>query len=45
MYVKNILPTFSSKSFIATGLTIKSLIHLEFFFFLYDIRKCYIFII
>ena len=36
---KGILPMFSSKSFIITGLTLKSLIHFEFIF-VYGVRKC-----
>ena len=35
----NILPMFSSKSFIVSGLTFKSLINFEFIF-VYDARKC-----
>ena len=39
MYVKEcILPIFSSKSFIASGLPFKSLIHFEFIF-VCDVRK------
>ena len=33
------LPMFSSKSFIVSGLTFRSLIHVEFIF-LFDVRKC-----
>ena len=35
----NVLPMFSSKSFIVSGLTFRSLIHFEFIF-VYGIRKC-----
>ena len=45
MYVKEcILPIFSSKSFIASGLPFKSLIHFEFIF-VYGVRKCSSFIL
>ena len=37
IYVKDCFPMFSSKSFIVSGLTFKSLIHLEFIF-VYEIR-------
>ena len=37
-------PMFSSKSFIVSGLTFRSLIHFEFLF-VYGIRKCYNFIL
>ena len=40
----SILHTFSSKSFIVSGLTFRSLIHFEFIF-LYDFRKCSNFIL
>ena len=36
---KSVLPVFSSKSFIVSGLTFKFLIHLEFIF-VYGVRKC-----
>ena len=36
---ESVLPMFSSKSFIASGLTFRSLIHFEFIF-VYDVRKC-----
>ena len=35
----NILPMFSSKSFIVSGLTLRSLIHFEFIS-VYGVRKC-----
>ena len=35
----SVLPMFSSKSFIVSGLTFRSLIHFEFVF-LYNVRKC-----
>ena len=35
----SVLPMFSSKSFIFSGLTFRSLIHFEFIF-VYGIRKC-----
>ena len=35
---KSVLPMFSSKSFIVSGLTFRSLIHFEFIF-VYGIRK------
>ena len=40
----NVLPMFSSKSFIVSGLTFRSLIHFEFFF-VYGVRKCSNFIL
>ena len=39
-----VLPVFSSKSFIVSGLTFKSLIHFEFIF-VYRVRKCSNFIL
>ena len=36
---KSILPMFSSRSFMVSGLTFKSLIHFEFIF-VYGVRKC-----
>ena len=36
---KSVLPVFSSKSFIVSGLTFRSLIHFEFVF-VYGVRKC-----
>ena len=44
VYVKDIFPMFSSKSFIASGLTLRSLIHLEFIF-VYGVRECSNFIL
>ena len=41
---KNVLPIFSSKSFIVSGLTFRSLIHFEFIF-VYGVRKCCNFIL
>ena len=39
IYVRECLPMFSSRSFIVSGLTFRSLIHFEFIF-VYGIRKC-----
>ena len=36
---KSVLPMFSSKSFIVSGLTFRSLIHFEFIF-VYGVREC-----
>ena len=36
---KNVPPVYSSRSFIVSSLTFKSLIHFEFIF-VYDVRKC-----
>ena len=36
---ENVMPRFSSKSFIVSGLTFRSLIHFEFIF-VYGVRKC-----
>ena len=36
---KSVLPMFSSRSFIVSGLTFRSLIHFEFIF-VYDVREC-----
>ena len=36
---QSVLPMFSSKSFIVSGLTFRSLIHFEFIF-LYGVKKC-----
>ena len=36
---ESVLPMFSSKSFIVSGLTFRSLIHFEFIF-VYGVRKC-----
>ena len=38
IYVGECLPTFSSRSFIVSGLTFRSLIHFEFIF-VYGVRK------
>ena len=35
----SVLPVFSSKSFIVSGLTFRSLIHFKFIF-VYGVRKC-----
>ena len=40
----SVLPMFSSKSFIISGLTFRSLIHFQFFF-VYGVRKCSNFIL
>ena len=37
---KSVLPVFSSKSFIVSVLTFRSLIHFEFIF-VYGVRKCF----
>ena len=36
---ESVLPMFSSRSFIVSGLTFRSLIHFEFIF-VYGVRKC-----
>ena len=41
---ESVLPMFSSKSFIVSGLRFRSLIHFEFIF-VYGVRKCSSFII
>ena len=41
---ESVLPVFSSRSFIVSGLTFRFLIHFEFIF-VYDIRKCPSFIL
>ena len=41
---ERVLPMFSSKSFIVSGLMFRSLIHFEFIF-VYGVRKCYSFIL
>ena len=41
---ENVLPMFSSRSFIVSGLTFRSLIHFKFIF-LYGVRKCSSFIL
>ena len=37
--LESVLPIFSSKSFIVSGLTFRSLIHFEFIF-VFGVRKC-----
>ena len=44
MYVRECVPMFSSRSFIVSGLTFRSLIHFEFIF-VYGVRKCSSFIL
>ena len=41
---KLVLPVFSSRSFIVSGLTFRPLIHFEFIF-VYDVRECSDFIL
>ena len=41
---ESVLPMFSSRSFIVSGLTFRSLIHFEFIF-VYGVRKCLSFIL
>ena len=41
---ESVLPMFSSRSFIVSGLTFRSLIHFEFIF-VYHVRKCSSFIL
>ena len=41
---ESVLPMFSSKSLIVSGLTFRSLIHFEFIF-VYGVRKCSSFIL
>ena len=41
---ESVLPVFSSKSFIVSGLTFRSLIYFEFIF-VYGVRKCSSFIL
>ena len=41
---ESVLPMFSSRSFIVSGLTFRSLIHFEFIF-VYAVRKCSSFIL
>ena len=41
---ESVLPVFSYRSFIVSGLTFRSLIHFEFIF-VYDVRKCSSFIL
>ena len=42
--LKNVLPMFSSKSFIVSGLSFRSLIHYEFIF-VFGVRECSNFIL
>ena len=42
--LESVLPMFSSKSFIVSGLMFRSLIHFEFIF-VYGVRKCSSFIL
>ena len=44
IYVRECLPMFSSRSFIVSGLTFRSLIYFEFIF-VYGVRKCSSFIL
>ena len=44
MIYVSVLPMFSSRSFIASGLTFRSLIHFEFIF-VHGVRKCSSFIL
>ena len=44
IYVQNVLPMFSSKSFIVSGFLFRSLIHFEFII-VYGVRKCSSFIL
>ena len=44
VYVRECLPNFSSRSFIVSGLTFRSLIHFEFIF-VCGVRKCSSFIL
>ena len=44
IYVMGVLPMLSSRSFIVSGLTFRSLIHFEFIF-VYGVRKCSSFIL
>ena len=41
---ESVLPMFSSKSFIVSGLKVRSLVHFEFIF-VYGVRKCSSFIL
>ena len=41
---ESVLPMFSSRGFIVSGLTFRSLIHFEFIF-VYGVRKCFSFIL
>ena len=42
IYAGSVLPMFSSRSFIVSGLTFISLLHFEFIF-VYGVRKCFYF--
>ena len=44
IYVRESLPMFSSRSFMVSGLTFRSLIHFEFIF-VYGVSKCSSFIL
>ena len=44
IYVRECLPMFSSRRFIISGLTFRSLIHFEFIF-VYGVKKCSSFIL
>ena len=44
IYCQSVLPMFSSRSFIVTGFTFRSLIYFEFIF-VYGVRKCSSFIL
>ena len=44
LFRSSVLPMFSSRSFIVSGLTFRSLIHFEFIF-VYGVRKCSSFIL
>ena len=44
VYVGDVLPMFSSRSFIVSGLMFRSLLHFEFIF-VYGVRKCSSFIL
>ena len=39
IYMKSVLPVLSSKSFIVSGLTFRSLFHFEFIF-VYAVKQC-----
>ena len=40
---EGVLPMFSSKSFIVSGLIFRYLVHFEFIF-VYDVRECFLFV-
>ena len=44
IYVKSVLPMFSSRNFIVSGITFRSLIHFEFIF-VCGVRRCSSFIL